>query len=171
MPPLPPGVDAMARTNLIERDERKRVVNDVGGEISVILALVNIVVGFVYGLLVFVGTFLIIVPGLLAYIAVENRNFVDVLWASYRLSKGHWVPLFVLVFILVAASALFGAVVDFLGSLLLPAAFSQLALTVLQSPVMLFTLAAIAAAFRQLRDRVGCDFVPVFDPTGKVEIR
>ncbi|WP_254273320.1 hypothetical protein [Haloarcula marina] len=129
---------------------------------NVPLALVNLFVGgFVYSALVFVGSLLLVVPGIIAYIAflfmvpyvaVEDRNFVDALRSSYGLSKGNWLALFGLMVLLVAVFGFVGAVAGVLGTLLLPQGLSQLAITVLQAPASLFSLAVIAAAFRQLRD-------------------
>ncbi|WP_236039588.1 hypothetical protein [Haloarcula salinisoli] len=81
---------------------------------NVPLAIANVVVGgLVYGLAVAVGSLLLVVPGLLAYIAflfmlpyvaVEDRNFVDALRSSYRLSKGNWLMLGVLLLVVVGVS-------------------------------------------------------------------
>ncbi|MDS0280661.1 hypothetical protein [Haloarcula onubensis] len=129
---------------------------------NVPLAMVNVVVGgLVYGLLVTLGTIALVIPGLVAYvaflfvlpyIAVEDRNFVDALRASYRLSKGNWLLLFVLLVIVVAVAGVLGGVGGFVSALLLPPAAGQLSLAFVQSPISLFSLAVIAAAFEQLRD-------------------
>lgn len=129
---------------------------------NVPLAILNVVVGgLVYGLLVFLGSLLLLVPGIVAYVAflflvpyvaVEDRNFVDALGASYRLGRGNWLQLFVLVLVAVGGASVVGAVVGFAGSLLLPPAAAQLAIVLVQAPVSLYTLALIAVAFDQLRD-------------------
>ncbi|MBX0322288.1 hypothetical protein EGH21_04480 [Halomicroarcula sp. F13] len=129
---------------------------------NVPLALLNLAVGgLVYGAVVFLGTLLFVLPGIVAYVAllfllpyvaVEDRNFVDALRSSYRLSRGHWVRLFALVFLLVATSSLLGGVAGLVGSLLLPRGVAQLVIVLVQTPVSLFVAAAIAVAFRQLRD-------------------
>ncbi|WP_276270694.1 hypothetical protein [Haloarcula litorea] len=134
---------------------------------NVPLAILNVFVGgFVYGLLVFLGSLLLLVPGLIAYVAflflvpyvaVEDRNFVDALGASYRLGKGNWLQLFVLVLVAVGGASVVGAVVGVVGSLLLPPAAAQLAIIVVQPPVALYTLALIAVAFDQLRDATDGD--------------
>jgi hypothetical protein len=132
---------------------------------NVPLAMVNIIVGgIVYGLLVFLGTVALVVPGIIAYvafifmlpyIAVEDRNFVDALRASYRLSKGNWLLLFVLLVILIALAGVVGGIGGFVSSLLLPQTLGQLSLTLVQAPISLYLLAVIAAAFTQLRDDTG----------------
>jgi len=128
---------------------------------NVPLAVANVVVGgLVYGLVVAVGSVLFLVPGLLAYIAflfmlpyvaVEDRNFLDALQSSYRLSRGSWLMLGVLLLVVVGVSVVVGAVGGLLSGLLLPPALGQLALVLIQSPATLFSLAVIAAAFEQLR--------------------
>ncbi|WP_324663581.1 hypothetical protein [Haloarcula sediminis] len=129
---------------------------------NVPLALANAVVGgLVYSLLIGLGTIALVVPGIIAYVAflfmlpyvaVEDRNFVDALRSSYRLSKGHWLVLFVLVVIVVSVAGLLGGVGGLVSSLLLPPVVGQLALAVLTAPGSLFSLAVIAAAFEQLRE-------------------
>lgn len=126
------------------------------------LALANAVAGgLVYSLLIFLGTLALVVPGLIAYVAflfmlpyvaVEDRNFVDALRSSYRLSKGNWLVLFVLVLIVVSVAGLLGGVGGLVSGLLLPPAIGQLALSVVTAPGSLFSLAVIAAAFEQLRE-------------------
>jgi hypothetical protein len=129
---------------------------------NVPFALVNVAVGgFVYFLLITVGFVLLFIPGLIAYVAflfmmpyivVEDRNFVDGLRSSYRLSKGNWLMLGVLLLVVIG----FGAVIGFVGGLtsglLLPPAFGQLLLVIIQAPVSLISLAVIAVAFNQLRE-------------------
>ena len=132
---------------------------------NVPLALVNLFVGgLVYGLLVFLGTVALVVPGIIAYVAflfmvpyvaVEDRNFVDALRSSYRLSKGNWLLLFVLVVILVSISAAIGGVAGVVFALVLPPLANQFAIVFLQAPASLYVLAVIAAAFNQLRDADG----------------
>jgi len=129
---------------------------------NVPLAIANVVVGgLVYGLLMAVGFALLVVPGLLVYIAFlfmlpyvacEDRNFVDALRSSYRLSRGNWLMLGVLVLVVFGVAGVVGVVGGFLSGLLLPPALGQLSTAFVQSPVSLFSLAVIAAAFEQLRD-------------------
>ena len=128
---------------------------------NVPLAMVNMLVGgIVYGLLVAVGSVALVVPGVIAYVAfvfmlpyvaVEDRNFVDALRSSYRLSKGHWLLLFALVVIVVSVAALLGGVVGLLSTLLLPPTVGQLVIVGVQAPASLYTLAVVAAAFNQLK--------------------
>jgi uncharacterized membrane protein len=128
---------------------------------NVPLGLANILIGgVVYSALVGLGTLALLVPGLVAYvaflfmlpyIAAEDRNFVDALQSSYRLSKGNWLLLFALVVIVVSMAGLLGAVGGVVSVLLLPPTVGQLAIVAVQAPVSVYVLAVIAAAFNQLR--------------------
>lgn len=132
---------------------------------NVPLAMVNVFVGgIVYGLLVFLGSLLLLIPGVLAYVAfvftvpyviVDDRNFVAALKKSYRLTEGDRLALFGLLFIVIAAAALVGGVVGLLGALALPQSAAQLPTVVIQPLVSLYSTAVIAVAFEQLRETDG----------------
>ncbi|WP_324756464.1 hypothetical protein [Haloarcula montana] len=128
---------------------------------NVPLAVLNVLVGgVVYGLAVFVGSLLLLVPGIflyvvlifmVPYIAVEDRNFVTALRESYRLSEGNRVALFALLVLVVAVSGVFGGIVG-AGAFLLSPSLSQLLITLVQAPTSLFSLAVISVAYSQLRE-------------------
>lgn len=132
---------------------------------NVPLAVLNVVVGGIaYSIILLLGTVALVVPGIIAYIAlifmvpyiaVEDRNFVDALRASFTLSRGNWLALFVLLVIPIAAAGIVGGIGGAVSSLLLPQAVGQLVLALVQAPVSLYLLAVIAAAFDQLRDDPG----------------
>jgi len=132
---------------------------------NVPLAMVNVFVGgIVYGLLVFFGSLLLLIPGIFAYVAfvfmvpyviVEDRNFVAALKESYRLTEGDRLALFGLLFIVIAAGALVGGVVGLVGALALPQSAAQLPTIVIQPLVSLYSTAVIAVAFEQLRETDG----------------
>ena len=132
---------------------------------NVPLAMVNVFVGgIVYSLLVFIGSFLLIIPGIFAYVAfifmlpyviVEDRNFVAALKESYRLTAGDRIALFGLLFIVIAAGALFGGVVGFVGGLAFSGPNSQLPTIIIQPLVSLYSTAVIAVAFEQLQTADG----------------
>jgi uncharacterized membrane protein len=134
---------------------------------NVPLATGNVVVGgLAYGLLVFLGTMALVVPGIIAYVAFvfmlpcvacEDRNFVNALRESYRLSRGNWLALGVLVLVVVSITGLLGGVGGLVSGLVLPPAAGQLVLAFVTSPGSLFSLAVIAAAFTQLREDAGDD--------------
>ena len=132
---------------------------------NVPLAMVNVLVGgIVYGLLVFIGSLLLLIPGIFAYVVfifmmpyiiVEDRNFVAALKESYRLTEGDRVALFGLLFIVIAAAALVGGIVGLVGALALPQSATQLPTVVIQPLVSLYSTAVIAVAFEQLRETDG----------------
>jgi hypothetical protein len=129
---------------------------------NVPLAVLNLLVGgLVYGLLVFVGSLLLIVPGIFLYvvlifmvpaIAVEDRNFVAAMRESYRLTGGNRIALFGLLVLVVGVSGVVGGVVGLGSTLLLPASLAQLGITLVQAPVSLLSLAVISVAYGQLRE-------------------
>jgi len=132
---------------------------------NVPLAMVNVFVGgIVYGLLVFFGSLLLLIPGIFAYVAfifmvpyviVDDRNFVAALKQSYRLTEGDRLTLFGLLFIVIATAALVGGAVGLVGALALPQPASQLPTVVIQPLVSLYSTAVIAVAFEQLRETDG----------------
>ncbi|GGK57038.1 hypothetical protein [Haloarcula sebkhae] len=132
---------------------------------NVPLAMVNVLVGgLVYGLLVFIGSILLIIPGIFAYVVfifmapyiiAEDRNFIAALKASYRLTEGDRIALFGLLFIVVVAAGLFGGVIGLLSPLVLSGPASQLPTVVLQPLLSLYSTAVIAVAFEQLRESDG----------------
>lgn len=121
--------------------------------------------GLAYVLLVLVGTLLVVVPGMIAYVAflfasiyvaVEDENFVAALADSWRLTRGNWLSLFVLMLVVVFAAAGVGGIVAFLVSLALAGAgasqFASYVLTPLMLVVSIVSLGILADAFVQLRD-------------------
>ncbi|EMA34319.1 glycerophosphoryl diester phosphodiesterase membrane domain-containing protein [Haloarcula japonica] len=132
---------------------------------NVPLALVNVFVGgIVYSLLVFIGSILLIIPGIFAYVAfifmmpyiiTEDRNFIAALKESYRLTEGDRLALFGLLLIVGAAAAVVGGILGFVGSLALSWPTSQLASVVVQPLASLYGTAIIAVAFEQLRTADG----------------
>lgn len=132
---------------------------------NIVLVLANALVGgLAYGLIVFLGTILFIIPGLIAYvaflfmpvyIAVEDENFVAALRDSWRLTRGHWIPLFVLLLIVFVGLSLvpgiLSAVLSFVVSAYAGPAMSTLVSGVVTLPFSLLVLGILAEAFAQLR--------------------
>jgi hypothetical protein len=128
--------------------------------------VVNSVLGGVaFGLLVFVGSVLLLVPGVVAYvafifmlvyIAVEDENFVAALRDSWALTRGHWLQLFVLLTVLVVGISVAAGILSVLATLVVGAAGGQalgtLVSGVVALPFSLLTLGVIAEAFDQLRN-------------------
>lgn len=125
----------------------------------------NAVVGaFIYGLVVFVGSLLLVVPGIVAYvafsftllyIATEDQNVITALRSSWNTTRGHWLRLFVLLAIVFGISLTQG-VASVLARAVFTAvsgpALGQLASGVVVLPFTLVLVAILADAFVQLRD-------------------
>lgn len=131
---------------------------------NVVFVLVNSILAAVaFGALVLFGTVLLLIPGIIAYVAfiftmfyvpVEDANFLSALSKSWSLTRGSWIRLFVLLAIVgisigiastglsLATSILLGALVGRWGFLLA---------NVLVLPLSLLTLGVLAEAFTQLR--------------------
>ncbi|GGM60283.1 hypothetical protein J2752_001766 [Halarchaeum rubridurum] len=129
-------------------------------------AFVNAVVGgLVYGVIVAIGTVLLVVPGIIAYVAfcftifhviVDDENFVAALRDSWRLTRGNWLRLFVVLFILFVVVGVVGGVVSVVASVVIGAVAGPSAATVASGvfalPFSLLTLGVLAEAFVQLRE-------------------
>ena len=128
-------------------------------------AVVNLFVGGVaFLLVVLVGSVLLVVPGIIAYIslifmvqfvAVENVNFVTAMRRSWRLTRGNWIRLFVLLAILVAMIFAVTFVFNFGVGLALGSAgagLAGIAVAMVNVLTTLYLLAVLSDAFVQLRD-------------------
>ncbi|MFB6223345.1 MAG: hypothetical protein ABEH86_06700 [Haloarcula sp.] len=125
-------------------------------------AMVNSLIGgLVYGLLMFIGSLLFVIPGIFAYvvfiftmpyIVVADQNFIAAFKESYRLTEGNRLALFGLLVIVIAASGFIGGIAGLVGALALSPPASQLVTVVIQAPVSLYSTAVIAVAFEQLWD-------------------
>lgn len=132
---------------------------------NILLVLANAIVGsLAYGLLVFLGSLLLIIPGIIAYvaflfmllyIAVEDQSFVAALRDSWTLTRGNWLPLFGLLLIIFLGLTLVPGILAALVSLVVGAyagpAISTLVSGVITLPFSLLVLGILAEAFIQLR--------------------
>jgi len=132
-------------------------------------AFVNAIIGgLVYGILVAIGTVLLIVPGIIAYVAfcftifyviVDDENFVAALRDSWRLTRGNWLRLFVVLFILFIAVGVGGGIVSVVAAVVVGAVAGPSAATVasgvLALPFSILTLGVLSEAFVQLREGDG----------------
>ena len=128
-------------------------------------ATLNLTVGgLVVGLIVFVGSLFLLVPGIVAYvglvfmtmfIAVEDENFVTALRASWRLVRPDFLPVFGLLLLTIAGvgivSAILGLVVGVGTSVAGAQGLASIATSVVNVPVTLLLLAILSAASDQLR--------------------
>lgn len=133
---------------------------------NIVFVLVNTIIGgIVFSLLVFIGSVFLFVPGIIAYVAfifmmiylaVEDENFIAALRDSWNLTRGHWLRLFVLLFVLFVGISIVSGVISVLTSLVIGAVAGQalgtLTSGVIALPFSLLTLGILAEAFNQLRD-------------------
>jgi hypothetical protein len=121
--------------------------------------------GLAFGVLVLLGTVLLVIPGIFAYVsfifmvffvAVEDEDFVTALRRSWRLSRGERLRIFALLAVLLVAFTVVGVAFSIgvtvlqLGGFVSPGVVSVVS-TVVYMPLSLYLLAALAAAFSQLR--------------------
>ena len=133
---------------------------------NIVFVVVNSVLGGIaFGLLVFIGTILFVVPGIIAYVAfifmmvyltVEDENFIAALRDSWKLTRGHWLRLFVLLCIISVGIGIVSGILSVFTSLIIGAvggqALGTLASGVIALPFSLLTLGILAEAFNQLRE-------------------
>lgn len=133
---------------------------------NIVPVLLNSLVGgLIYGVLMFVGSVLLVIPGIIAYVAfifmivyvaVEDKNFIAGFRDSWQLTRGHWLRLFGLLLVVVAGIGLISGVLTAITSLVVGAIAGQ-AMGILLSgvvglPFSLLILATLAEAFTQLRE-------------------
>ncbi|MDV7351263.1 MULTISPECIES: hypothetical protein [Halorubrum] len=133
---------------------------------NIVPVLLNSLVGgLIYGVLMFVGSVLFVIPGIIAYVAfifmivyvaVEDKNFIAGFRDSWQLTRGHWLRLFGLLLVVVAGIGLISGVLTAITSLVVGAIAGQ-AMGILLSgvvglPFSLLILATLAEAFTQLRE-------------------
>ena len=127
---------------------------------NVVLMVLNLVVGgIVFGIVVFVGFVFLFFPGLFLLVSlffwnlvviVEDRNFVDGFKASWEMTKGNRIMLFVLGVVVVIVSAVVGAIFG-LVSAFVPAVVG-LAITQIGNAVAsVFSVATAARTYEQLK--------------------
>ena len=136
---------------------------------NIVSVLVNSIIGsLVFGLLVFVGSILLVIPGIIAYvgfiftliyIAAEDQNFIAAFRSSWDVTRGHWLRLFGLLVIILVGITVIPGVLSALASAALTATFGP-ALGTLVSGVLtlqfsLVLLGILAEAFTQLKNAQG----------------
>lgn len=124
---------------------------------NLLLAVVNgIVGGIVVLVLVAIGLFLLVVPGIflaVAFvflrqeIAVEDKNFVAALSGSWDLTSGNRLELFGLFVFLIVISLVAGFVAGLIGPSVLGAVIN----TAVSAVVLTYSVAVISRAYDQLR--------------------
>jgi hypothetical protein len=128
--------------------------------------LVNAVVGSIaLGIVVLVGFALLVVPGIVAYVAflfvlvyitAEDRNVVSAFRDSWRLTRGHWLRLFLLLLAVLVGLVILPGVLSTLTQVVVSAVLGVELGTLLSGvivlPFSLVVLGILAEAFTQLRD-------------------
>jgi hypothetical protein len=124
-----------------------------------------IVGGLAFGLIVFLGTLALVLPGIVAYVglvfmtmyvAAEDENFVVALKHSWQLARTDFLTVGLLVLVLVLGAGVFGGVVGTLVGFAavaagVPQGVINLLTIVVVAPVSLFGLALLSTAFDHLR--------------------
>jgi hypothetical protein len=127
--------------------------------------LVNSIVGsLALGLVIFVGSILFVVPGIIAYvafiftllyIAAEDQSFIAAFRSSWNVTRGNWLRLFGLLVVVLVAITIVPGVLSALTSAVFSAtlgpALATLASGTLTLPFSLLLLGILAEAFAQLR--------------------
>jgi len=126
--------------------------------------------GVVVWVLIIAGSILLIVPGLFAAvvfyflrqeIALEDRNFLDALGASWRLTKGHRVNVFALGLLVVVVTQLATVAGLLVGQV--SAIAASIVVAVLGGVLAAFGAAVVTQAYLQLTEAVESDDEPA-DP-------
>jgi hypothetical protein len=127
--------------------------------------LVNSIIGsLALGLVIFVGSILFVVPGVVAYvafiftllyIAAEDQSFIAAFRSSWNVTRGNWLRLFGLLVVVLVAITIVPGVLSALTSAVFSAtlgpALATLASGTLTLPFSLLLLGILAEAFAQLR--------------------
>lgn len=151
-------VVSVAAIRVLVSDETERLPRDLFTR-RIAWVVANLVVGgIVFGVAVALGFVALIVPGLFllvalafwgVYVAVEERNFLDAFRDSWALTRGHRLELFGLGVAVLIASAIVSAVFG-LGTLA-GGAIEVLFVQAGSAITAVFTIAVLAAAYRELR--------------------
>ncbi|GGJ15297.1 hypothetical protein GCM10008995_26400 [Halobellus salinus] len=127
--------------------------------------IANLIVGgIVFTLLLFIGSLLFVIPGLVAYlsllfmtffIAVDDDNFISAMTSSWHLTRGNWIRLFILLAIIIVPTAVGSALVSTASVMAFGAnsAASQIATGLISLPVSILILGVLAETFVQLQER------------------
>ncbi|MCD2204952.1 hypothetical protein [Halobacterium sp. KA-6] len=136
---------------------------------NIVYVLVNSILGSIaFGFLVTLGTILLVIPGIIAYIAflfmivyitVEDENFIAALRDSWTLTRGNWLRLFGLLLVLFVVVGIFASLLSVGTRIAITAVAGQslgtLVSGIIALPVSLLTLGILAEAYTQLRNQTG----------------
>ncbi|WP_049915294.1 hypothetical protein [Haloferax mucosum] len=154
---------ALVATRVFVGGYERSIPNDVLTR-NIPLAIVNLFVGgIVYTALFVIGSFVFLIPGVIAYlafvfmtfyIAVEDENFIAALSDSWSLTRGNWIRLlllFVILFVIAFALGIVLVIMSFALSFLSQMA-SALFSALVFIPLSVLSLGVLAEAFIQLRN-------------------
>ena len=112
-----------------------------------------------------IGSILLIIPGIIAYVAfifvflyvaVDDENVIAALSDSWGLTRGSWIRLFVLLFIVFVGVGVISGLFTVISAAIVGAgsgpAVSTFVSGVITLPFSLLTLGILADAFTQLRE-------------------
>ncbi|WP_049986263.1 hypothetical protein [Halobellus rufus] len=126
--------------------------------------LANLIVGgIVFTLLLFIGTLLFVIPGIIVYlsllfmtvyIAVNDENFLSAMSSSWHLTRGSWIRLFVLLAIIIVPTMVVFGVLSVVFSIVFgPSSMaSQIVTGLISLPFSILILGILADAFVQLQE-------------------
>ena len=133
---------------------------------NIVFVLVNSILGaVVFGFLVLVGSIFLFVPVIIAYVAfiftflyvaAEDENFISALRDSWALTRGHWIRLFLLLFITIVGISVVSGILSSLSMFGIGAVGGPALATLISGlvvlPFSLLTLGILAEAFIQLQN-------------------
>lgn len=134
---------------------------------SIGFALVNAPVGTIaFGITVFIGSLLFVIPGVIAYVALvfsllyvaaEDKNVIAAFSSSWSLTRGHWLKLFALLAIVIITVSIIQFVSGILAQLVVAASGGGSGLEafvsgVISLPFAVLLLGILAEAFTQLQE-------------------
>lgn len=138
----------------------------------------NLVVGgFAFGVIVFIGLLLLIIPGFIAYvglifmtmfIAAEDESFLTALKRSWGLVRSDFLSVVILLVVLMIGigilGSLMGLIIGFAVSLAGLSGMAGIVTGVVNAPATLFLLATLSVAFNQLRNEDNVDDPAIDQP-------
>ncbi|MFC6734027.1 MULTISPECIES: hypothetical protein [unclassified Haladaptatus] len=123
----------------------------------------TLVGGIVYSIIVGIASIFLLVPGIIAYvafllmpvlIAVEDQSFVAALKKSWKLTRGNWLRIFVVLLIAIVALSIISGVLSFVVALVAEAAgyptVGAVVGSIFATPLSLVVLGFLGAIYDQL---------------------
>ena len=127
--------------------------------------IANLIVGgIVFTLLLFIGSLLFVIPGIIAYlsllfmtvfIAVDDKSFISAMSSSWHLTRGNWIRLFILLAIIIVPTMVVFGVLSVVSSIAFGpnSLASQIVTGLISLPFSILILGILAETFVQLREK------------------